>query len=255
MSKLRSRALSRCCAGSPSDLSDVTLDISGISAFNAAFTSSPAAFRAAKPAPMARSPRSLRASGAAHSVAQAIARNPFMIIVPCHRVLEAGNYCRQDFAQWRRHLQAPPAVDRGRAQLEQQDPVRRAASRLPRRARRAKIAGMNVTTLLQRPSISVSDFRCSAVPGRHAVRGTAPLPLHLLCAQGQLRLPQPRPLLRAGGGIGPGRLIPATNMSAATIMSAATNACRFSWTPELVETIGERRSRSGRSAARRRCPN
>ena len=34
----------------------------------------------------------LRASGAVYSVAQAIARNPFMIIVPCHRVLEAGSY-------------------------------------------------------------------------------------------------------------------------------------------------------------------
>jgi methylated-DNA-[protein]-cysteine S-methyltransferase len=34
----------------------------------------------------------LRASGAVHSVAQAIARNPFVIIVPCHRVLEAGSY-------------------------------------------------------------------------------------------------------------------------------------------------------------------
>jgi methylated-DNA-[protein]-cysteine S-methyltransferase len=34
----------------------------------------------------------LRASGAAHSVAQALARNPFMLIVPCHRVLEAGGY-------------------------------------------------------------------------------------------------------------------------------------------------------------------
>ena len=31
----------------------------------------------------------MRASGAAYSVAQAIGRNPFMII---HRVLEAGNY-------------------------------------------------------------------------------------------------------------------------------------------------------------------
>jgi methylated-DNA-[protein]-cysteine S-methyltransferase len=27
-----------------------------------------------------------------HSVAQAIARNPFVIIVSCHRVLEAGGY-------------------------------------------------------------------------------------------------------------------------------------------------------------------
>jgi methylated-DNA-[protein]-cysteine S-methyltransferase len=41
-------------------------------------------------------PRAIRqavpASGAIYSVAQAIGRNPFMIIVPCHRVLEAGNY-------------------------------------------------------------------------------------------------------------------------------------------------------------------
>ena len=34
----------------------------------------------------------MRATGAIFSVAQALARNPFMIIVPCHRVLEAGNY-------------------------------------------------------------------------------------------------------------------------------------------------------------------
>jgi methylated-DNA-[protein]-cysteine S-methyltransferase len=34
----------------------------------------------------------LRASGAVYLVAQAIGRNPFMIIVPCHRVLEAGHY-------------------------------------------------------------------------------------------------------------------------------------------------------------------
>jgi methylated-DNA-[protein]-cysteine S-methyltransferase len=34
----------------------------------------------------------LGASGAVHSVAQALARNPFVIIVPCHRVLEAGGY-------------------------------------------------------------------------------------------------------------------------------------------------------------------
>jgi methylated-DNA-[protein]-cysteine S-methyltransferase len=34
----------------------------------------------------------LRASGAAYSVAQATSKNPFMIIVPCHRVLEEGHY-------------------------------------------------------------------------------------------------------------------------------------------------------------------
>jgi methylated-DNA-[protein]-cysteine S-methyltransferase len=30
-----------------------------------------------------------------HSVAQALGRNPFMIIMPCYRVLEAGNYADQ----------------------------------------------------------------------------------------------------------------------------------------------------------------
>ena len=34
----------------------------------------------------------LRISGAAHSVAQVMARNPFMIIMSCHRVLEAGHH-------------------------------------------------------------------------------------------------------------------------------------------------------------------
>ena len=34
----------------------------------------------------------MRRTGAAHSVAQAIGKNPFMVIVPCHRVLEAGHY-------------------------------------------------------------------------------------------------------------------------------------------------------------------
>ena len=34
----------------------------------------------------------IRASGAIRSVAQALGCNPFMIIVPCYRVLEAGNY-------------------------------------------------------------------------------------------------------------------------------------------------------------------
>ena len=34
----------------------------------------------------------LGASGAVRSVTQALRRNPFVIIVPCHRVLEAGGY-------------------------------------------------------------------------------------------------------------------------------------------------------------------
>ena len=34
----------------------------------------------------------MRRTGAAYSVAEAIGKNPFMVIVPCHRVLEAGHY-------------------------------------------------------------------------------------------------------------------------------------------------------------------
>ena len=34
----------------------------------------------------------MRVHGAVYSVAQALGRNPFMVIVPCHRVLETGNY-------------------------------------------------------------------------------------------------------------------------------------------------------------------
>lgn len=78
--------------GGTADLSDVTLDMTGIPAFNQRVY----AFARSIPRGETRTydevAAHLRASGAVYSVAQAIARNPFMIIVPCHRVLEAGNY-------------------------------------------------------------------------------------------------------------------------------------------------------------------
>ncbi len=78
--------------GKAADLSEVMLDMTGIPAFNARVY----AFTRTIPRGETRSygevASSLRASGAVHSVAQAISRNPFMIVVPCHRVLEAGGY-------------------------------------------------------------------------------------------------------------------------------------------------------------------
>ena len=78
--------------GEPADLSEVILDMTGIPAFNARVY----AFTRTIPRGETRSygevATNLRASGAVHSVEQAISRNPFMIIVPCHRVLEAGGY-------------------------------------------------------------------------------------------------------------------------------------------------------------------
>ena len=78
--------------GEGADLSEVTLDMSGIHPFSARVY----AFTRTIPRGATRTygevAANLRASGAVHSVAQAIARNPFVIIVPCHRVLEAGGY-------------------------------------------------------------------------------------------------------------------------------------------------------------------
>jgi methylated-DNA-[protein]-cysteine S-methyltransferase len=78
--------------GQPCDLSDVTLDMSGIHAFNARVYSFTRTIPRGETRTYGEVATSLRASGAAHSVAQAISKNPFMIIVPCHRVLEAGSY-------------------------------------------------------------------------------------------------------------------------------------------------------------------
>jgi methylated-DNA-[protein]-cysteine S-methyltransferase len=76
----------------PSDFSDVLLDMSGIHGF------SQRVYQIARKIPRGETLTyneiavRLGASGAVHSVAQAIARNPFVIIIPCHRVLEAGGY-------------------------------------------------------------------------------------------------------------------------------------------------------------------
>src|ERR1700719_4171306 len=78
--------------GAPADLADIALDMTGIHAFNARVYALTRAIPRGETRTYGEIAASLRASGAAHSVAQALARNPFMIIVPCHRVLEAGGY-------------------------------------------------------------------------------------------------------------------------------------------------------------------
>jgi methylated-DNA-[protein]-cysteine S-methyltransferase len=78
--------------GAASDLSEVTLDLTGIPAFNQRVYAITRAIPRGETRTYAEVASTMRASGAVYSVAQAIARNPFMVIVPCHRVLEAGNY-------------------------------------------------------------------------------------------------------------------------------------------------------------------
>ena len=78
--------------GDTADLSDTTLDMTGIHAFNARVYEITRTIPRGETRSYAEVAATMRATGAVHSVAQAIARNPFMIIVPCHRVLETGGY-------------------------------------------------------------------------------------------------------------------------------------------------------------------
>lgn len=78
--------------GGLADFSDVTLDTAGIHAFNQRVYQLTQAIPRGETRTYAEIAARLGAAGAVHSVAQALARNPFVIIVPCHRVLEAGSY-------------------------------------------------------------------------------------------------------------------------------------------------------------------
>jgi methylated-DNA-[protein]-cysteine S-methyltransferase len=77
--------------GNP-DMSDVALDFSGMPHFNQRVYQLVRAIPRGETRTYDEIAAALRVPGAVHSVAQALGRNPFLIIVPCHRVLEAGNY-------------------------------------------------------------------------------------------------------------------------------------------------------------------
>lgn len=78
--------------GSDPDFSDVSLDAGDVPAFNRRVYEYACIIPRGETRTYHDIAKALGASGAAHSVAQAISRNPYMIIVPCHRALEAGGY-------------------------------------------------------------------------------------------------------------------------------------------------------------------
>jgi methylated-DNA-[protein]-cysteine S-methyltransferase len=78
--------------GEASNFSDVTLDMSGMHAFNQRVYQITRTIPRGETRTYGEIAARLGASGAVHAVAQAIGRNPFVIIVPCHRTLEAGGY-------------------------------------------------------------------------------------------------------------------------------------------------------------------
>src|SRR3978361_1017938 len=78
--------------GKPSDFTEVSLDMTGVRPFDGRVYDFTRTIPRGETLTYGEVAARLRASGATHSVAQALSRNPFMVIVPCHRVLEAGGY-------------------------------------------------------------------------------------------------------------------------------------------------------------------
>jgi methylated-DNA-[protein]-cysteine S-methyltransferase len=78
--------------GKAADFSGVPLDMTGVRPFDGRVYDFTRTIPRGETLTYGEVAAKLKASGAAHSVAQALSRNPFMLIVPCHRVLEAGGY-------------------------------------------------------------------------------------------------------------------------------------------------------------------
>jgi methylated-DNA-[protein]-cysteine S-methyltransferase len=76
--------------GQPCDFSDVVLDMHAIPAFNRRVYDATRGVPRGETVTFADLAKRLGASGATHAVGQAINRNPFAILVPCHRVLAAA---------------------------------------------------------------------------------------------------------------------------------------------------------------------
>ncbi|HTL00122.1 MAG TPA: methylated-DNA--[protein]-cysteine S-methyltransferase [Pseudomonadales bacterium] len=76
--------------GQPRDLSEVALDMSGVPAFHQRVYAVARTIQPGSTLTYGEIAAQLGDRGAARAVGQALGRNPFPIIVPCHRVLAAG---------------------------------------------------------------------------------------------------------------------------------------------------------------------
>jgi methylated-DNA-[protein]-cysteine S-methyltransferase len=76
--------------GEPSDSADVPLDTTGIPAFHRRVYEAVRAVAPGATSTYGAIARALGEPGAARAVGQALGRNPFVLLVPCHRVVAAG---------------------------------------------------------------------------------------------------------------------------------------------------------------------
>src|SRR5580704_5485472 len=92
MIAIATQAIANALRGRDADFSEIALDWEGVSLFNQRVYEFARGIPRGETRTYDEVATAMRRTGAEYSVAQAIAKNPFMIIVPCHRVLEAGHY-------------------------------------------------------------------------------------------------------------------------------------------------------------------
>jgi len=83
-------AMTALLRGESIDLSSIVLDMSGVQPFSRRVYDASRRIPAGATATYGAIAERLGARGAARAVGQALGRNPFPIVVPCHRVLAAG---------------------------------------------------------------------------------------------------------------------------------------------------------------------
>ena len=83
-------AIAALLAGAKRDLEDVVLDESGVPDFHRRVYAAARRIPPGRTATYGELEPQLGLPGAARAVGQALGRNPFTLIVPCHRVLAAG---------------------------------------------------------------------------------------------------------------------------------------------------------------------
>jgi methylated-DNA-[protein]-cysteine S-methyltransferase len=84
-------AIAATLRGQDVDLADIQLDMSNVSPFNQRVYDYLRGIPRGETRSHEQIAAHLQVAGALHSVANALAKNPFPLIVPCHRVLDAGN--------------------------------------------------------------------------------------------------------------------------------------------------------------------
>src|SRR5262249_59816909 len=88
--RLSIEAIAALLAGEPRDLSAVALDMDGVPDFDRRVYEAARSIAAGHTLSYGELAARLGERGLARGVGQALGRNPFPIIVPCHRVLAAG---------------------------------------------------------------------------------------------------------------------------------------------------------------------